>query len=393
MKSQELDDVMSTLKPYGQDIVYIGREVTLLDGNVFANELNRLGPLLIGLASELNANNNNYDDFERKAINNPISFDSSRNLFRVYLKSDLQQWSLVALKNLPSGWIRYGTVCSILFSLSEGSVVLLDEPELNLHPKLQHRMIQRICEIATSNNIQVFIATHSNVFINTARWGYVDVKIFLTKGQSATQVDTCSEVLERLGFKASDLLQTDGVIWIEGPSDRLYIEYWMNKWCEASNKERPQENVDYCYSFYGGSVLSHFQADEGHDLIDLLKINKNAYIVIDNDNDFKFCSGTPIALVPNSTKERIFKSVNDSGGGGWITKGYTIESYLISSFRDLNFDFKDEKLVLKDGKRKVDVAEKYVNLGMSADDVLGVDDLKDKIGDLYEHISSWSSFN
>ena len=33
-----------------------------------------------------------------------------------------------------------------------------------------------------------------------------------------------SEVLSNLGIRASELLQSNGVIWVEGPSDRVYIK-------------------------------------------------------------------------------------------------------------------------------------------------------------------------
>ncbi len=32
-----------------------------------------------------------------------------------------------------------------------------------------------------------------------------------------------NSILSDIGFKASDILQANGVIWVEGPSDRIYI--------------------------------------------------------------------------------------------------------------------------------------------------------------------------
>lgn len=32
-----------------------------------------------------------------------------------------------------------------------------------------------------------------------------------------------ADALDDLGVKASDLLQANGIIWVEGPSDRAYI--------------------------------------------------------------------------------------------------------------------------------------------------------------------------
>ena len=32
------------------------------------------------------------------------------------------------------------------------------------------------------------------------------------------------DVLDDLGAKASDIFQSNGIIWVEGPSDRIYIK-------------------------------------------------------------------------------------------------------------------------------------------------------------------------
>ena len=34
--------------------------------------------------------------------------------------------------------------------------------------------------------------------------------------------------LDDIGIKASDILQSNGIIWVEGPSDRIYINKWID---------------------------------------------------------------------------------------------------------------------------------------------------------------------
>lgn len=389
-----LEKAMSLLAPYGKDIVHIDRNTLPNNDAVIADELNRLGPLLIGLASELNPDEF-YDIFDKKKITRPIQFSSDHKKYGVYLKSDLLQRSLVPLDHFPGGWIRYATICQALVSAPSGAVILLDEPEINLHPKLQHKLMQRICELSSESekNLQVFIATHSNVFINSKRWVKDEVKMYLVKDEGVSEVKTNREALERLGYKASDLLQSDGIIWVEGPSDRLYIEHWLDIWCTQTDKKRPIENIDYSYALYGGSILSHFQAGEDADLIDVLKINQNVYIVIDNDHDFCFdCDGNPVPINNESSKARICRSVALVGGAAWITKGYTIESYLVPSFRDIYFEDKAGRLSLKEGCRKVVAAERYPKEVFTTDDRLRIDDLRMRIGELYSRIQAWSKY-
>ena len=215
------------------------------------------------------------------------------------------------------------------------------------------------------------------------------------KGNIIRKVDNCVDALRRLGFKASDLLQTDGVIWVEGPSDRLYIEYWLKKWCLKHKKSRPAENIDYSYSFYGGSILSHFKADgKGYgDLIDILKINTNAFMVIDNDNDFILDKNNNLKPVrKGSSKYRVSEKINELGGGVWITKGYTMESYLVEEYRKKHFKFVKGKLVLKKGHRKVTIAEEYEAQAYSDSQLLEIDDLELNIANIYKYIMKWSSY-
>ena len=34
-----------------------------------------------------------------------------------------------------------------------------------------------------------------------------------------------AEISSELGYRASDLVQSNAVIWVEGPSDRIYVRY------------------------------------------------------------------------------------------------------------------------------------------------------------------------
>ena len=391
---QGLDTAISLLAQYGGDIVHIDRNTLPINDNVIADELNRLGPLLVGLASEFDPDKFG-SAFDKEKISRPIRFGGNHDKYSVYLKSDLVQPSIVPLNQFPGGWIRYGTICQALASARNGSVILLDEPEVHLHPKLQHKLMQRIFELASESdkNLQIFIATHSNVFINSKRWVKDEAKIYWVKDKGLSEVTSNRGALERLGFKASDLLQTDGIIWVEGPSDRLYIEHWLNIWCAQAGKKRFIENIDYSYSLYGGSILSHFQVGEDEDLIDVLKINPNAYMVIDNDNDFGFDqNGNPVPINVRSAKARIYNSLKSAGGASWITREYTIESYLVPAFRDIYFESKDGKLILRQGCRKVVAAEKYPKEKFTTDERLAIDDLKIRISELYNHIAAWSTY-
>ena len=117
-----------------------------------------------------------------------------------------------------------------------------------------------------------------------------------------------------MGTDQSELLQSNCVIWVEGPSDRLYINCWLRH-------KAPEliEGIDYSIMFYGGRLLKHVTSeDEDESLIKLLRINRNSFVVMDSDKEFS-------NDVINKTKERIKTSFKNSC---WVTEGREIENYI-----------------------------------------------------------------
>lgn len=64
-------------------------------------------------------------------------------------------------------------VSRLLFSVSSGTTVLIDEPELSLHVSWQHRMLDDFTAIARVARLRFVLATHSTAIIN-GRWDLVE---------------------------------------------------------------------------------------------------------------------------------------------------------------------------------------------------------------------------
>jgi len=202
-------------------------------------------------------------------------------------------------------------------------VFAFEELENNLHPSLQRRLYNYINNYSLKNSTYFFLTTHSNVVIDAFGSSENTQLIHvLNDGEKSTTITISSysetkNILNDLGIKASDILQSNGVIWVEGPSDRIYINKWINLL-------RPdlKEGLHYSIMFYGGRLLSNLSFDFewfNKNVIPLLKINKNAFVIIDRD-------GKSITTKINETKKRISNEIG--ANNSWITKGREIENYL-----------------------------------------------------------------
>ncbi len=189
---------------------------------------------------------------------------------------------------------------------------------MHLHPTLQRKLLKYLVD-ETDN--QYLIATHSahmldfgKASISAARLddGWSELSPAIEPAEVAT-------ISFELGARASDLVQANAIIWVEGPSDRLYLRRWLE-----AMEPNLIEGIHYSILLYGGRLLSHFSADDAavDEFVRLPRINRNFVIVIDSDRE-----GPRKAL--NATKKRIRKEIEAVPGAVvWITQGYTIENYV-----------------------------------------------------------------
>lgn len=312
----------------------------------------------------------------------------------VYLSDDSSQPNRVTVGALPAGWRQLASFLVWLKDVPEGSICLIEEPETHLHPHLQRYLARQIGDIAYQRTLQVFITTHSSVFQQLNLWPH-GANLFETHSGKLSKLNSAWRVLDALGIKGSDLSQSNGIIWVEGPSDRMYIKHWLKLYCQEQNLTEPLENVDYSFSFYGGASLSHFTLNETDDFIDMLSINRNSVIVMDCDKDFTVDDfGDLVCVNASLAKARILDRVaswNQKRAFTWITDGYTIESYLPTKILNQHFITNNRRLVLKEHRKKSNVAAQYTENYKVFKDCAGLlPHLTFHIKRLLENIREWN---
>lgn len=222
------------------------------------------------------------------------------------------------LESLGSG-IHEVIILAAAATVLDDCVICMEEPELHLNPILQKKLI-RYLQSNTSN--QYFITTHSAALMDTPEAEVYHIK--LSSGASLVERVTSdrqrSTVCEDLGYHPSDLLQSNCVIWVEGPSDRTYLNWWI-----AAMDAELVESIHYSIMFYGGRLASHLSGEDNDtlatDFISLRRLNRRGVILIDSDRPKKGAS-------LNSTKSRLRDEFNSGPGHAWITEGREIENYL-----------------------------------------------------------------
>lgn len=279
-------------------------------------------------------------------------------------------------------------------------IFAFEELENNLHPALQRRLFEYLYQYSINKETILFLTTHSHVAINLFA-NRENVQLFHVKKENGySTVETVddyiskSQILEDLDVKASDLLQSNGIIWVEGPSDRIYIKKWIELYAEKSFIE----GRDYQFLYYGGRLLSHYTSNEEQTkLLNILTTNRHAAIVIDSDKRRK-------SSVINDTKRRIRDEFKEKSLFCWITQGKEIENYIKAE--NLSEAFKKEmkqcgqfelfpdyiEPVYKNFKsKKVEFAREITETMVSEKDVDGILDLKNQVKKLVDCINKWNS--
>ncbi len=222
--------------------------------------------------------------------------------------------------------------------LEPGSIVLIEEPDVSMHPGLQKQFLDYLKYLASADggSYQFLITTHSPYLMDFAA---IDSEVALYRAfkneSKCTQIELLEpktekwELLKELGHIPSDVMQPNGIIWVEGPSDAIYIETWLQR--IAPNLTRPR---DYEILWYGGANISHIGVDiwdsseTPKKIMDLLNLSRNFFFIVDSDSHLLVSSNNRTrkrAETMKKHKESVLK--NCTGENSWIPDPY-IEKYV-----------------------------------------------------------------
>lgn len=397
----EFETPSMNIDPYGNGITTIV--------NNYLNKVNydedKVRNELLGKLNEIMGNDANFTEIITQQIEN----NKDESKWEIFLRE--QEKGRIALSQSGSGlktilMILVNTILLPDIEKSELSeyIFLFEELENNLHPSLERRVLKYLEEIS-HKGATIFLTTHSSTVLDSFQ-NNDNVQIYhVFKENNEVKIKKLDNILGKkgclddLGIKASDILQSNGIIWVEGPSDRIYINKWIELWSNGKYKE----GMNYQCVFYGGRLLSNttFEEENLDNLINLMNVNKNSIILIDSD---KRSAKARI----NDTKKRIQKECEEKEQLCWITKGKEIENYvpkqIIESFfeKEIDDNFGEYETIdtflnkynVNEGEKfkisKITYAKKYSEK-MTLSNMQTVLDLNENMKKVIAEIEKWNN--
>ncbi|MFC6998880.1 AAA family ATPase [Rufibacter roseus] len=185
-----------------------------------------------------------------------------------------------------------------IFMAEKDSWFFIEEPEINLHPGLQHIFLNTLLanSFIKSKNLTFFLTSHSNHLLNLSLSHQKSISIFSfekieIENKSPTRISQVignnTKVLDLLGVYNASVFMSNCSIWVEGISDRRYLQAFLLAYSNTQTKTY-QEDLHYSFFEYAGSNLQHylFNEENSNDLnkIKAHFLSNRIFILADQDS-------------------------------------------------------------------------------------------------------------
>lgn len=137
-------------------------------------------------------------DIQKKVLNGKYEVDSQGNVFFMPYRSKQTKLPL----HFSSSTVKtlFGLVFYLEHLAEEGDCLMIDEPELNLHPDNQ-RQVARVLAKLVNSGLKVIVSTHSDYFVRE-----LNNLIMLKKDFQGS-----SELQKKYGYQDSELLDSNRI--------------------------------------------------------------------------------------------------------------------------------------------------------------------------------------
>lgn len=276
-----------------------------------------------------------------------VCTDPMNNSYDIQLE---KQGSKFLAGNASSGEKELLTYLFAIYALNvRDALIVIDEPELHLHPRWQKTLLGLFERLALETGNQFLLATHSAVFVSPSSIEYVS-RVYSTEQRSAIvrlNNNSLPEPKHLFAIVNSQnnerMFFADKVVLVEGISDRIFFESVFNQLGVTAGSIRTCEVI----SVGGKGFFAPYEA-----LLDACKV---PYAVI-ADRDYLKQIGSPeikefFTLHANEFKKAVIDDQTNKDGGSLLTQlEHAVTTGCLDSLRSLW-----EHIKLRRGRLRTDL--------------------------------------
>lgn len=175
--------------------------------------------------------------------------DKNKNIYEIILTKENKDFYINQASSGEKEIINF-LLGVFAFNINNG-IIIIDEPELHLHPRWQNVLLELFIELSTLTKNQFILSTHSPTFINDKSYNHI-FRVFKDENNVSKEIT----LKDCDSFKLKDILHivnstnnekiffADIVIMVEGITDRLIFQKILNEQIETLSSTRIIELIE-----------------------------------------------------------------------------------------------------------------------------------------------------
>lgn len=211
-----------------------------------------------------------------------------------------EKWYIFWYEELSSWEQSFLSLILLIYSHDlRNGFLIIDEPELHLHPQSQKEFLGLIEEMKTKQQMQCIIATHSPIMVNEHNINHVfrcskknwATEIICTKGKFWENEST---LLQMLKFdNISKIFFVDTIILVEGETDMYFLSHYI-EYLKKQSIRAPRIRDYEIITISGKWWVKRWQNF-------LKKFNNHVYYIWDRDNtiEHNLLSQKELSTIPH----------------------------------------------------------------------------------------------
>jgi putative ATP-dependent endonuclease of OLD family len=175
--------------------------------------------------------------------------DKNKNIYEIILTKENKDFYINQASSGEKEIINF-LLGVFAFNINNG-IIIIDEPELHLHPRWQNVLLELFIELSHITKNQFILSTHSPTFINDKSYNHI-FRVYKDENNVSKEIT----LKDCDSFKLKDILHivnstnnekiffADVVIMVEGITDRLIFQKILNEQVEMLSATRIIEIIE-----------------------------------------------------------------------------------------------------------------------------------------------------